>query len=325
MPEPIAVADGMQLERLAAERRERVRPHHIPPSLELGDHYWCVAMLGCRGGRLTKVPTSLSGYPIPAKPEFACRDLDKVIAAFHRLPLAIGIGLVLAPDSDLVVVDFDHALGANGWHHQMLEWIKLSRSYAEVSSSGDGAHLFLSAKDAAARYPNRARRVVDGLCVERYARDRFIACTFVQLAGSGDDLENGDLVLSDIEAAIGETADKQSLASDGLPPSVDAIRYIGETARAMTDAAILRLCKRAKNRRKFISLYYRGDLFAYEGDHSRADQGLLGILALYTQDAVQLERLWLDSALGQREKARQREDYRVRSIVAALRNHGRVE
>lgn len=323
--QPNQVIDPLSIEGVAQERRERVRVDQIPLSLELGDHYWCVATLGHRDGRWTKVPTSISGLPIPAKPAFATRDLDKVIAAFHRFPLAVGIGLVLAPESDLCVVDFDHALGPNGWHPQMLEWVKLSGAYAEVSSSGDGVHLFLSAKDAAARYPNRAKRVVNGLSVERYTRDRFIACTFQKLAGSGDDIANGDLTLLDIEVAIGETADSRALACDGLPPSVDAIHYFGERSRPMTDEAVIRHSKRARNRRKFLDLFYRGDLSGYDGDHSRADQALFGILTLYTQEPVQLERIFGLSALGQRDKWLSRDDYRTRCIVTALRNHGLVE
>lgn len=60
---------------------------------------------------------------------------------------------------------------------------------------------------------------------------------------------------------------------------------------------------------------YVGDLSHYGGDESRADMALLGLLRFFTHGN---ERLMLDvfalSALGQRDKWRDREDYRKRTM-----------
>jgi hypothetical protein len=93
-----------------------------------------------------------------------------------------------------------------------------------------------------------------------------------------------------------------------------------ESSPPMGDEEVLKLCRKASNAPKFASLYDDGDLSGYDGDDSAADAGLLGILAFYTQEPDKLERLWGQSALGQREKFRTRHDYRRRTINYILDN-----
>jgi hypothetical protein len=88
-------------------------------------------------------------------------------------------------------------------------------------------------------------------------------------------------------------------------------------APSMTDERVIELCRQARNAAKFASLFDDGDTSAYDGDDSDADAGLLGIMALYTKDPDQLERLWARSALAKREKFT-REDYRHRTIAYVL-------
>ena len=82
-------------------------------------------------------------------------------------------------------------------------------------------------------------------------------------------------------------------------------------------------CRAAENAAKFADLFDHGDVHAHHGgDDSVADLALLGIMAFYTQDEAQLERLFSSSALGRREKWRQRDDYRRRTISRALASLG---
>jgi hypothetical protein len=92
---------------------------------------------------------------------------------------------------------------------------------------------------------------------------------------------------------------------------------------APTDEMVIEKCRGAGNAAKFVDLYDRGDVHAHNGgDDSGADLALLGILKFYTQDVVQLERLFSASALGRREKWRNRTDYRHRTIARALEGEG---
>ena len=85
-----------------------------------------------------------------------------------------------------------------------------------------------------------------------------------------------------------------------------------------TDDNILALCGKAKNADKFHHLM-DGDISLHDGDDSAADLALLCILAFYTKDAAQLESLFGRSKLADRDKWKDRTDYRKRSIDAALR------
>jgi hypothetical protein len=87
----------------------------------------------------------------------------------------------------------------------------------------------------------------------------------------------------------------------------------------LADEEVIALCRGSKNAPKFEALYDHGDVDAYHnGDDSRADASLLGIMAFYTQDPEQLERLFSSSALGQREKWQRRYDYRRLTIEHVL-------
>ncbi len=88
------------------------------------------------------------------------------------------------------------------------------------------------------------------------------------------------------------------------------------------DEEIIDLCRKAKNAAKFADLFDAGDTAAHGDDDSSADLALLGILKFYTQDPLQLERLFAASALGQRPKWRNRADYRRRTIGKALSHVG---
>jgi len=92
-----------------------------------------------------------------------------------------------------------------------------------------------------------------------------------------------------------------------------------QSSSPVTDEMVIVKCRAAKNAQKFEVLYDDGDVHRYhDGDDSRGDLSLLGLLAFWTQDEGQLERIFSSSALGQREKWRRRHDYRTRSIRAAL-------
>jgi hypothetical protein len=83
----------------------------------------------------------------------------------------------------------------------------------------------------------------------------------------------------------------------------------------LTDEEILELARGAKNAAKFLPLW-SGDIHGYSSP-SEADQALVSLLAFYTQDPQQLDRLYRQSGLC-RQKWVTRPDYRRRSIETAL-------
>jgi putative DNA primase/helicase len=85
----------------------------------------------------------------------------------------------------------------------------------------------------------------------------------------------------------------------------------------MDDETVLRLALNARNGEKFGRLF-AGDTSGHAGDDSRADLALCGILAFWTQDPEQIDRLFRRSGLY-REKW-ERADYRERTIQKAIQN-----
>src|SRR5699024_9837252 len=82
----------------------------------------------------------------------------------------------------------------------------------------------------------------------------------------------------------------------------------------LTDEQVISIARKAKNKQKFISLY-NGDFDSY-GSQSEADQALCNILAFYTQDAEQIDRIFSGSMLY-REKW-DRDDYKTNTIENAI-------
>jgi hypothetical protein len=88
-------------------------------------------------------------------------------------------------------------------------------------------------------------------------------------------------------------------------------------SNSLTDEEVIRLARRARNAPKFDALW-SGDIGNYPS-HSEADQALVSLLAFYTQDEEQLDRLFQRSRLCQ-QKWLDRPDYRRRTITLALSN-----
>ncbi len=89
-----------------------------------------------------------------------------------------------------------------------------------------------------------------------------------------------------------------------------------------SDEEIIALCRKAKNAAKFSALYDAGDTSLHNNDDSRADMSLIDLMAFYTQDLDQLDRLFSNSALGQRSKSKNRPDYRRGTINKVLKDQG---
>src|SRR5262249_20985559 len=98
----------------------------------------------------------------------------------------------------------------------------------------------------------------------------------------------------------------------------------GDPAPASTpllaDAVLLDKARQAKNGAKFTSLW-SGDWTGYNyNSQSEADLGLCGILAFWTQDAAQIDRLFRSSALLRNKWAEKHgaQTYGERTIAEAL-------
>jgi len=83
----------------------------------------------------------------------------------------------------------------------------------------------------------------------------------------------------------------------------------------LRDWEILARAEGAKNGAKFRDLWNRLDAT------SEDDAALIGMLAFWSNDPAQVERLWLSSPCGGRSKTQERGDYRSRTLTFVLGSH----
>ncbi len=106
-------------------------------------------------------------------------------------------------------------------------------------------------------------------------------------------------------------------SSDAESSSDSTTTRVGAGA-ALGDEEIIHKASRAKNGSRFLGLW-QGDLSGYES-HSHADQALCFILAFWSQDVAQIDRLFRRSGLY-RDKWN-RDSYREQTIRKALASGG---
>ncbi len=108
-------------------------------------------------------------------------------------------------------------------------------------------------------------------------------------------------------------------------PEPTASQPHGHRAPALSDEEVLDRLRRARNSAKFSALFDRGDTADYDGDDSRADLALVGLMAYYSDDPDQLDRLFRRSALMRRkwDARRGSSTYGRRTIEEA--RHNRTE
>jgi hypothetical protein len=206
----------------------------------------------------------------------------------HMLP-----AIALSPGIGLAIIDLDHVLEASTGriHNWAEEIVNNLCSYTEISASGEGLHIVVKGKKP-------GEDCKKGL-IEVYDQKKFITLTGNNFRGPGS-IESRQEALD-------------QFYYENFPAQTDTPKEITQKSPPLTDEEVLTLCRKAKNKDKFYMLF--------EGKHqennSEADLALIAVLAFYTQDKEQLDRLFRQSKLY-RDKWEKRADYRERTIEKAL-------
>lgn len=172
-----------------------------------------------------------------------------------------------------------------------------SQTYAELSQSGFGTHII------------GLGNVPDGINSQRnsmevYSRARFMICTGNAVGGLVRPLADIQELLDFLHQKLKKAGPTGRISWRDLDDGEES---------GMSDQEVLDRCERAENADKFIRLC-QGDMSDYNGDHSDADAALIQFLCFHTPDNNQVRRLFMMSALGERDKA-QRPDYVPRTIL----------
>lgn len=263
-----------------------------------------------RGGKKTKIPYSVNGR--------AASPTDKKTWSTHAEVLAYDpehIGIVFTPDRDMLGIDIDRCVNEGVIDHKdkaaIRELIKRANTYTELSPSGNGLHLYFALSEPVTLEANRHESF------EAYTEGRYFTVTGVSFGVKRNVRTIDTIELLELLKLIGYPWNKaktvpkaKEITPDTPKPSTPGpTLLVAEIIERMFDAS----------NGEDIEKLYNGDISGYKDDASRADMALLSHLAFWTQkDAEKMEAIWLASPLGNRDKTQTRNDYRVRSIKAAI-------
>lgn len=260
-----------------------------------------------RDGKPTKVPydAKTGNRAAVDNPETWC-DFETALAVAQSGEVA-GVGFMLSAEDPFGFIDLDDPwkTDANGAYVHADPQAEFDRqeniaatfdSYTEKSPSGKGAHVIVRTPGVL----NGRRR--NG--VELYTSARFMTMT-------------GDVITAAPINERGELFHILWAELGGKAATFDAKQHYQPATE--TDETIYNRAANASNGDKFVKLW-NGDASDLTGDKSGSaiDQALVNMLAFYSKDQSQIERMWKACPQGQRDKTQKRADYRRSTIERAF-------
>lgn len=262
------------------QRRMDIELDNIPEAMK-AENRWVVWKYEERDGKSTKVPYQAGG----AFGKASSTD-SRTWSGFETARRAFengsydGVGFVLG--GGWLGIDIDKCV-VDGEINDVAEMVYTSiPSYCEWSPSLTGLHIICKAKKPG----GRSKRA--DLGVEIYDSGRYFTVTGHKRGPFGKIAEcqaEVDKLYRFLFSADEKETHSHQNASASRP--------------SFEDQQVIDKAKQAKNGHKFSALWY-GDTSAY-GSASEADLALCAIIAFYTQDASQIDRIFRMSAL-MREK-----------------------
>ena len=268
------------------------------------------------GERWKKVPVHpRTGYPADYTDPANYTNFEQARAGMSQNPFnAVGIGLFL--EDGITGVDLDECVDADGKiNDDAQQIVDRINGYTEVSVSGTGVHIFVRATKPGARV--KGGKFGDQ-SVEIYDQNRSIVITGNHVVGTPLTIEGRQHEISQLYAEV------FGKAEDEAPPPETAgeatgTEEMGEftlTSPEMTDEQIVIKASEAANGENFKEYWAGG--WGDKPSASEADLGLCTILAFWTQDAAQIDRLFRKSGLCRSDKWTKRKDYRDGTIKKAI-------
>lgn len=277
---------------------------------------WLNWRLETRDGKTTKIPYMTKSKKGSSTDPKTWTDYENAAtAADNGSNKFDGVGIVLH-DSKLICIDIDHVVVDgkvfSAVSEKILKLLKAANSFTEISQSGTGLHIFLALDKPYSPVSNKKAPF------EIYSNGRYIATTNKPYGKKA-------LPLRTIDEAellqILKHIDYPWNTEDEIPneSATSETSSIKGEQEDLTDEQLLDKMFRSKNGEEIKKLY-NGDITAHDNDTSKADMSLLAHLAFWSRkNGHQMERLWMASPLGNREKTIKRKDYRTRSIANALK------
>jgi len=204
-------------------------------------------------------------------------------------PNYTGIGFVLTDSDPFAFIDLDDTKGDQTALDRQLKIYQEFDSFAERSPSGSGLHIIVKGA-----LPSGRRRS----SIEIYSSQRYMTMT-------GDVYRNAPIkdyseMLNALWLQMGEGRNASAF-------------YAGLEKAKFSDEEILQMANTAANSEKFSELFYNGNWQKYYPSQSEADFALFDIIAFYSENGQQSQRIFLSSKLAEREKSRAQ--YRINYML----------
>jgi putative DNA primase/helicase len=237
---------------------------------------WVLWKMAEVDGRKTKLPIS------PWSGKLAACDKPQSWSNYRHCRFAAtlfhcdGVGFIFTADDPFCGVDLDGCRTPDGIvAPDARRIIDRLNSYAEVSPSGTGVHIFVKAK-----LPGGGRRTGK---IEVYDSGRYFTVSGKHLDGTPRKIMNRQKEIVELSA---ETFPLPSPFARSSPALAE-----------LSDDDLIERAKRARNGDRFTRLW-AGSLSDYGNDHSRADAALCCMLAFWSDgDSDRIDRLFRRSGL----------------------------
>lgn len=258
---------------------------NIPLEIQEFSQWVCWRYEDLNGKKPTKVPYSVkTNRPASVDKPESWSTFAEVCQAVKNETLGYsGIGFVLTEADPYTFIDLDNCNGDPTSIDRQLKVYNEFDSYAEKSPSGQGLHIIVKGS-----IPSGRRRSF----IEVYSSLRYMTMTGEVYRNAP--IRNHQALLSSLWEQMGHG-------------SVATQVYAGLAEAKETDEQVIAHATNAANGEKFNDLY-TGKWEAYYQSQSEADFALVDIVAFYTDNGAQVARIFRNSALGQRDKAK-RQDY----------------
>lgn len=265
------------------------------------DKRWVNYKLENRDGKLQKIPyNEYKNKNASSTNEDDWYTYDEVKSKSEN------IGIVFTPDKKLIGIDIDKCIVDGEIQHEHIDLINTliekCNTYTEYSVSGTGLHLYLYTDESFDLLTNRKD------IWEIYNVGRFFAT--VEKPYKEYNINIRHVTHDELNKLLSITGYPWGRNEDITSP---VIKY---QPSSLSDQEVLNIMFRSKNGKKIEQLY---NTVGTNGS-SEDDMSLCSHLAFYCDGYDQIERIWVSSPLGSRDKTIKRKDYREDTINKAMKS-----
>ena len=250
----------------------------VPSELKQQNQWVNWAYIRKKEGQMAKIPLDpkTAGWANVANPS-TWSSFDTAVQRAQTDPWVNGIGYVFTSSDPFTGVDFDHCRNPETGEIDPLVLARITAldSYAEISASGEGVHVIVRA----ALSGQGCRKGF----VELYDCARFFIVT-------GNHINGFPMTVNERQSEI-DALQKQLF----LPKTARAVPVCRQQSLVLDDDVLIARILESRQGEKFERL--QGGNWSDYDSQSEADLALCAILSFWTQDNVQIDRIFRTTAL----------------------------